>query len=105
MAFGGDGIEFNICDTIAPNIYFFANQSLDKLFKASADILAGSIEPTGAGGFPALEQEKINLLKRVLQIRFSIKDADFLKIWLDIKTRLNKSKQEQTASNSNINPE
>ena len=22
MAFGGDGIEFNICDTIAPNIYF-----------------------------------------------------------------------------------
>ena len=56
MAFGGDGIEFNICDTIAPNIYFFANRSLDKLFKAS-DILAGSIEPTGAGGFPALEQE------------------------------------------------
>jgi hypothetical protein len=45
MAFGGDGIEFNICDTIAPNIYFFANRSLDKLFKAS-DILAGSIEPT-----------------------------------------------------------
>jgi hypothetical protein len=88
MAFGGDGIEFNICDTIAPNIYFFANRSLDKLFKAS-DILAGSIEPTGAGGFPALEQEKINLLKRALQIRFSIKDADFLKIWVDIKSRLN----------------
>jgi hypothetical protein len=38
------------------------------------------MEPTGAGDFTALEQEKINLLKRVLQIRFSIKDADFLKI-------------------------
>jgi hypothetical protein len=41
MAFGSDGTEFNICDTIAinKNIYFFANRSLDKLFKAS-DILA-----------------------------------------------------------------
>jgi hypothetical protein len=38
------------------------------------------MEPTGAGDLPALEQEKINLLKRVLQISFSIKDADFLKI-------------------------
>ena len=68
---------FFVYNTIAPNIYFFVNRSLDKLFMAS-DILAGSIEPTGAGGVPGLEQEKINLLKRALQIRFSIKDADFL---------------------------
>jgi len=88
MASGVDGIEFNICDTIAPNIYFFANRSLDKLFMAS-DISTGSIEPTRAGGCPGLEQEKINLLKRALQIRFSIKDADFLKFWVDIKTRFN----------------
>ena len=88
MAFGKDGIEFNICDTIAPNIYFFANRSLEKLFKAS-DILAGAVEPTGAGQFPALEPDKINLLKRALRIRFSIKDENFEAAWTTVKTRLN----------------
>jgi hypothetical protein len=46
----------------APNIHHFANRVLDRIFSKES-ILNGAIEPTGRGGYQALDQIKIDRLK------------------------------------------
>ncbi len=85
---GRDGTLINIIDTPAPNIYLFSNRVLEKIFTIE-EIINGSVEPKGRGGFAALEKSKIDKLKEAIQSRFNIATADFIAVWRDVKERLN----------------
>ena len=60
---GRDGTLINIIDKPVPNIYLFYNIVLKIIFTIE-EIINGSVEPTGRGGFVALEKSKIDKLKR-----------------------------------------